>query len=105
LKKCRKEMLSIKRSFVETKKIIINLKTQVEEEKRVDKLLRSQLKEKEDVCKSLESEIVFLRKELEGSHTNIKFEKISTTLNEILDFQRSPFEKTSLSSCKKKGTC
>jgi hypothetical protein len=62
------------------KKIIISLKTQVEEAKRIEEVLRAQLKEKEDVCNSLESEIVCLRKELERSNTNMKFEKSSTTL-------------------------
>jgi hypothetical protein len=66
--------------------------------------LRAQLKEKEDVCNSLESEIVCLRKELEKSNTNMKFEKSSATLDEILNCQRSPFDKTGLGYSEKKET-
>jgi hypothetical protein len=32
----------------------------------------------------------------------MKFEKISTTLNEILNFQRSPFDRTGLGYSEKK---
>jgi hypothetical protein len=66
-------MLSLKESFDEAKNIIIGLKPQVEEAKRIEEFLRAQLKEKEDSCNSIEYEIVYLRKELEKSHTNTKF--------------------------------
>ena len=89
-------MIGLKEIFDETKNIIISLKTQVEEAKTIEEVLRAQLKEKEDSCNNLEFEIVYLRKELEKSHTNTKFENISTTLNEILNRQISPFDKTSL---------
>jgi hypothetical protein len=58
--------------------------------------LRDQLKNKEDVCNNLEYEIVCLRKELEKSNTNMKFEKRYATLDEILNLQMSPFEKSGL---------
>jgi hypothetical protein len=66
--------------------------------------LRAQLKEKEDGCNNLESEIVYLRKKLEKSNTNMKFEKSSTTLDEIQNCQRSPLDKTNLGYSEKNET-
>jgi hypothetical protein len=81
---------------------MIILKVQVEEVKKIEEFLKSQLKEKEDIYNGLEYEIVYLRKELEISHTNMKFENISTTLNEILNRQRSPFDRIGLGYSEKK---
>jgi hypothetical protein len=88
----------------EIEKTIITLKVQIEEGKKIEEVLKSQLKERENICNSLESEIVYLRRELERSSTNIKYEKSSTTLNEILNHQRSPFDKTGLGYNKGKET-
>jgi hypothetical protein len=63
----------------------MNLKTQVEEAKRIEEVLISQPREKKYVYNNLEYEMVCIRKELERSNTNLEFEKISTTLNQILN--------------------
>jgi hypothetical protein len=41
---------------------------------------------------------------LERSNTNLEFEKISTTLNQILNYQRSTFDKIDLGYNEKKET-
>jgi hypothetical protein len=53
LKKYKKEMLWIKESSHEAKKIIIIFKTQVEEEITIEEVLRVHLKEKENICHNL----------------------------------------------------
>jgi hypothetical protein len=88
----------------EIEKTIITLKVQIEVGKKIEKLLKGQLKEKEHICNSIESKIVYLRRELECSPTITKYENVSTTLNEILKHQRSPFDKTSLGYNKGKET-
>jgi hypothetical protein len=45
---------------------------------------------------------VCLREKLERSNTDINFEKSSVTLDEILIFQRSPFDRTGLGYREKK---
>jgi hypothetical protein len=54
----------------------------------------------EDICHERELEFFFLRKELDKtisqSNTNLRFEKRSIVLADILNFQRSPFERTGL---------
>jgi hypothetical protein len=58
------------------------------------------LKEKEENCEKLEAEIIFLRKELEKTtdqlNRSLKFGKSIEILNNILNFQRSPFIDTIL---------
>jgi hypothetical protein len=71
----------------------IHLKTQIEEAKRVEELLKNQVNEKEESCHKLEAEVVDLRKKVEKSN---KFLNSSTILNEILDSQRSPNDKSGL---------
>jgi hypothetical protein len=71
----------------------VHLKTQIEEAKRVEELLKNQVNEKEESCHKLENEVVDLRKKVEKSN---KFLNSSTTLNEILDSQRSPNDKLGL---------
>jgi hypothetical protein len=71
----------------------VNLKTQIEEAKRVEELLKNQVNEKEESCHKLEAEVVDLRKKVEKSN---KFLNSSTILNEILDSQRSPNDKSGL---------
>jgi hypothetical protein len=44
----------------------------------------------------LEAEVVYLRKKVEKSNTHIKFMNNSTILNEIMDSQRSPNDKSGL---------
>jgi hypothetical protein len=47
---------------------------------------------------------VCLREELERSNTSIKFENNSSSLNEILNCQRSPFDRTGLGYSENKET-
>jgi hypothetical protein len=72
---------------------IIHLKTQIEESKRVEELLKNQINEKEESCDKLEAEIVYLRKKVEKSN---KFLNSSKILDEILESQRSPYDKSGL---------
>jgi hypothetical protein len=50
----------------------------------------------EESCHKMEAEVVNLRKKVEKSNTQIKFLNISMILNEILDNQRSPNDKSGL---------
>ena len=72
------------------------MKTQLEEAKRIKEVLQIQLNEKEESCHKLEMEVVDLRKKVEKNDAHEKFKKNSIILGEILDFQRSPFDKTGL---------
>jgi len=74
-----------------------NALIQIEEDKKVEEVLNSQLKEKEEICQAKEIEIVSLREEVKGTvATNLKFEKISSALEDILNQQISPSDKTSI---------
>jgi hypothetical protein len=92
----------------ETKKTVIILKTQLEEEKMIEEVVRNQLKENEENCEKLEGEIVSLRKELEKTTNQLsirlKFEKSTKILYNILNYQRSPFIKISISYDEKQKT-
>jgi hypothetical protein len=72
---------------------IIHLKTQIEEAKRIEELLKIQINEKEESCCKLEDEIVDLRKKVEKSN---KFLNSSRILDEILESQRPPCDKSGL---------
>jgi hypothetical protein len=84
-----KEDDEIRKSF----EIIVHLKTQIEEAKRVEELLRNQINEKEESCHKLEAKVVDIRNKVEKSN---KFLNISLILNEILEIQRSPNDKSGL---------
>jgi hypothetical protein len=73
--------------------VYIHLKTQIEEDKRVEELVKNQVNEKEESCHNLEAEVVDLRKKVDKSN---KFLNNSTVLNEILDIQISPNDKSGL---------
>jgi hypothetical protein len=77
----------IRKSF----ETIIHLKTQIEESKRVEEILKNQINEKEESCDKLEAEIVDLRNKVEKSN---KFLNSSKILDEILESQRSPYDKS-----------
>jgi hypothetical protein len=79
----------IRKSF----ETIVHLKTQIEEAKRIEELLKNQINEKEESCCKLEAEIVDLRKKVENSN---KFLNSSLILDEILESQRSPYDKSGL---------
>jgi hypothetical protein len=68
---------------------IISLKTQLEETKRTKEVMKVQMKKKEEDCEKLEEEVVSLRVEVE----NIKRSQV---LEDILIYQRSPFNKVGL---------
>jgi hypothetical protein len=63
-------------------------------------VVRIQLKENEENSKKLEDKLVSLRKDLEKPtaqlNKSLKFEKSTEILDDIINFQRSPFINTSL---------
>ena len=66
--------------------------------------MRTQLKETEDAYNNLMTKIVSLKGKFKKSIANMKFEKSSATLDEILICQRLPFYNTSLVFDKKENT-
>jgi hypothetical protein len=88
----RKNLADLK----ELRERYVNLKIQIEEAKRREEVVRNQLEKKEESYHELEAEVVNLRKNVEKSDTQIKFLNSSLTLDEILDTQRSPYDKTGL---------
>jgi hypothetical protein len=62
----------------------------------MEEFLKAQLKEKEDICNTLKSEIVHLGKKLDKST------RISTTLDEILNHQETPYDRMGLGYNEKK---
>eukprot|EP00253_Pinus_taeda_P009676 PITA_09676 len=74
---------------------ISRLKTCIEEKNMIIDTLQFQIDEKEKYLETLEGEIVGLRKEIEKTKAiNLKFVKGSETLDEIINVQRSPLNKT-----------
>ena len=93
----------------EAREANLDLKTQLEEAKRIEEALRDQLEEKEVTNQKHEFEIVNLRKKIEKSNyhekfnsISVKFQDSSIVLDKILDWQRSPLDKTSLGYKKNK---
>ena len=58
--------------------------------------MKNRVNEKEKSCHKLEEEVVDLIRKVEKLNTHIKFMKNSTILDEILDSQRSPNNKSCL---------
>ncbi len=76
---------------------IYTLKTCIEEKNMIIDTLQFQIDEKEKYLENLEGEIVGLRKEIEKTKDiNLKFFKGSETLDEIINVQNSPLNKTGL---------
>jgi hypothetical protein len=73
--------------------VVVHLKTQIEESKMVEELLKDQINEKEESSHKLEVEVVDLRNKVEKSN---KFLNSAQILDEILESQRSPYDKSSL---------
>ena len=71
-----------------------HLKTQLEEAKRVREVLKDQLDEKEKAYQKLEMEVVEQMKKTKRSEAHVKTN--SSILDEILESQRSPFDKTGI---------
>jgi hypothetical protein len=84
-----KVVYEIRKSF----ETIVHLKTQIEEAKRVEEVLKDKINEKEESCHKLEAEIVDLRKKVEKSN---KFLNSSKILDDLLESQRSPYNKQGL---------
>jgi hypothetical protein len=91
--KNEKEDMKVDDEISKSFETIVHLKTQIEEAKRVDELLKDQINEKEESCHKLEAEIVELRKKVEKSN---KFLNSSKILDDILESQRSPYDKLGL---------
>jgi hypothetical protein len=91
--KNEKEDMKVDDEISKSFETIVHLKTQIEEAKRVEELLKHQINEKEMSCDKLEVEIVDLRKKVEKSN---KFLNSSKILDEILEIQRSPYDKSGL---------
>ena len=62
----------------------------------MEEVLRHQLDEKEYTFQKLEMKVVDLRKKDKKYDAYVKFNNSSVILDEILDFQRSPFDKFGL---------
>eukprot|EP00253_Pinus_taeda_P006883 PITA_06883 len=76
---------------------ITKLKRCIEEKNMIIDTLQFQIDEKERHLEKLEGEIVGLRKEIEKTKAiNLKFVKGSETLDEIINVQRPPLNKTGL---------
>eukprot|EP00253_Pinus_taeda_P004612 PITA_04612 len=76
---------------------ITRLKRVIEEKNMIIDTLEIQIDEKEKHFEKLEGEIFALRKEIEKAKAiNLKFVKGSETLDEIINVQRSPLNKTGL---------
>ena len=93
-----KEDMNVYDEIRKSYEIIVHLKTQIEEAKRIEELLKNQINEKEEPCCKLEAEIVDIRKKVEKSN---KFFKSSRILDEILESQRSPCDKSVLDTKEK----
>jgi hypothetical protein len=91
--KNEKEDMKVDDEISKCVETIVHLKTQIEEAKRVEELLKNQINEKEDSCHKLEAKVVDLRKKVEKSN---KFFNRSQILNEILESQRSPYDRSGL---------
>jgi hypothetical protein len=91
--KNEKEDMKVDDEISKSFETIVHLKTQIEEAKRVEELLKNQINEKEESCHKLEAEVVDLRKKVEKSN---KFLNSSRILDEILESQRSPCDKSGL---------
>ena len=74
----------------------VNLRLQLEEARRKEEGLKDQLDEKDKYFQMLEMEVVELRKKADQSEAHEKFKIYSSVLDEILEIQRSPFDKTGL---------
>jgi hypothetical protein len=92
----KEEEIKIIRNEKDDKKVDDDIRKSpetIEEAKRIEELLKNQINEKEESCHKLEVEVVDLRNKVEKSN---KFLNSSQILNEILEIQRSPNDKSGL---------
>jgi hypothetical protein len=92
----------VSKTIKETGKVINDLKTQLQEAKRIEEVILKQLNDREQDCEKLEAEIVLLKREIEKEKKQSRFENSSKILNDILNNQRSPSNKTGLGYDQKK---
>jgi myosin heavy subunit len=97
-----KEDMNINDEIRKIFETIVHLKTKIEESKRIEELLKIQINEKEDSCCKLESKIVDLRKKVEKSNKLLNSSRI---LDEILESQRPPCNKSGLGYKGEDNTC
>jgi predicted nucleic acid-binding Zn-ribbon protein len=71
-----------------------DLRTHLEKAKGVEEVLKDQLDEKDKACQKPEMEVVELRKKAKQLEAHVKMR--TSILDEILECQRSPFDKTGL---------
>jgi hypothetical protein len=71
---------------------IISLKTQLEEAKRTKEVMKIQMMNKDEDCENIEEEVISLRVEVVKINEDMKSSQL---LEDILDCQRSPFDKAS----------
>ena len=76
-----------------------HLESQLEEARRKEEVLRDQLVEKDKAYQMLETKVMELKKKAEQSEAHVKTS--SSILDEILESQRSPLDKTGLGYSKK----
>jgi hypothetical protein len=93
LEENEKEDINVDDDIRKSFETFFHLKIQIEEAKRIEELLKIQINEKEESCCKLEAEIVDLRKKVEKSN---KFLNSSRILDEILESQRPPCDKSGL---------
>ena len=70
------------------------MERQLDKARRKEEDLKDQLEEKDKAYQKLEAEIVELKKNDDQSVASEKFKICSSILDEILESQRSPFDKT-----------
>ena len=90
------DLRKIVEDIKEIREINVNLRTQLEEAKRMEEWLKNQVNEKDESCHKMEEEVVDIRRKVDKSNNHIKFMKNSAILDEILDSQRSPNDKSGL---------
>lgn len=77
------------------------MKTQLEEAKITKEAFNGLLVEKEDSCRKMEMEVVGLKSKIEKSKAHVRFENNLALLDEILNNQRPPNDKSGLRYTKK----
>jgi hypothetical protein len=86
----------VSKTIKETGKVINDLKTQLQEAKIIEEVILKQLNDREQDCENLEAEIILLKGEIEKEKKQSRFENSSKILNDIINSQRSPSNKTGL---------
>ena len=96
-KKHDQEEDELSKEIEEARATNIRLKIQLEEAKRTKEVLKDLLNEKEKSCQNLEIEMVDLKRKVEwNNNAHNKLQNNSIILDEILDSQKSPFDKIGL---------